>query len=62
MAKRLLLGSMIAAGAVTLAAVADLCNVGPFGGPSHSLLMDIMFILAGGIVLWLGFDSYREQS
>jgi peptidoglycan/LPS O-acetylase OafA/YrhL len=60
MTKRLLLGSMIAAGVVILAAIADLAGVGPFGGTQHGLIMDIFFILSGGIVAYLAFESYRE--
>lgn len=56
--KRMIMGSMGAAGFVVLLAIADLALKIPFGG--YSMGMDIMFLLAAGIVLYMGYDTYRD--
>lgn len=49
--------SMGAAGLVALATILDLAIGVPFG---RSMLFDIMFIISAAMVLYLGWDSYRE--
>ncbi len=56
-AKRLVLGSMIVAGAVALAAVMDLVLKFPFSG---QMVMDILFLISAAVVLYLGYDTMRE--
>lgn len=60
MTKKLIFGSMGAAGLVTLASIADLAIKIPFGG--YSMVMDIMFLVAGGVILYLGYDTYKDIS
>ena len=50
---------MIVAGGVALLALADLVTGVPFSG-EHSKLMDILFLVAAGIVGYLSWDAYRD--
>lgn len=58
MTKKMIFGSMGAAGLVALACIADLAVKTPFGG--YSMTMDIMFLIAAGIIIYMGYDTYRE--
>lgn len=57
-AKRMIIGSMAAAGVVALLALMDLVVKVPFAG--YSKLMDILFLCSAAIVLYLGWDAYKE--
>lgn len=57
--KRMVVGSMVAAGLVSLLALADLVSGVPYG---RALVMDIMFLVSGGIVIYLAWETYRELS
>jgi hypothetical protein len=56
----MVIGSMVVAGLVALAAVSDLVLGVPFTGSEHSRLMDILFIVAAAIVGYLSWDAYRD--
>ncbi|MBX3437045.1 MAG: hypothetical protein KF861_06115 [Planctomycetaceae bacterium] len=58
MAKRMIIGSMAAAGVVALMALMDLVIKIPFAG--YSMAMDILFLCSAVIVLYLGWDAYKE--
>lgn len=58
MTKKMIFGSMGAAGLVALACILDLAVKVPFGG--YSMAMDIMFLVAAGIIIYMGYDTYRE--
>ncbi len=58
MAKRMIIGSMAAAGFVALLSVLDLAVKIPFSG--FSMTMDILFLCSAGIILYLGWDALRE--
>lgn len=58
--KKMVIGSMVVAGLVALAAIADLVVGIPFTGSEHSRLMDILFIVAAAIVGYLSWDAYRD--
>lgn len=60
MTKKMIFASMGAAGLVALAAIADLVVKVPFGG--YSMVMDILYVLAAGIVLYMGYDTYKDQT
>jgi len=60
MPKRVVLGSMAVAGLVALAAIADLVVGVPFSGSSHTKVMDVIFLLCSGIVIYLGWSVYKE--
>jgi hypothetical protein len=59
MAKKLIYGAMGAAGLVALLAILDLSLKVPFGG--YSMAMDILYLVAAAIVLYMGWDTYREN-
>lgn len=61
MPKRVVIGSMVVAGIVLLAALADLVAGVPFSG-QHTFLMDILFIICSAIVIYLGWDAYKDMS
>ncbi|MEZ6050918.1 MAG: hypothetical protein R3C02_05920 [Planctomycetaceae bacterium] len=58
MAKRLIIGSMAAAGIVALLSILDLALSIPFSG--FSMAMDILFLCSAAIIMYLGWDSYKE--
>jgi len=58
--KQMVIGSMVVAGVVALLAISDLTVGFPFTGSEHSRLMDILFIVAAGIVGYLSWDAYRD--
>jgi len=60
MTKKLIFGAMGAAGLVALLAVLDLTPVHwPFGG--YSMSMDILYLVAAALVLFMGWETYREN-
>ena len=59
MTKNMIFGSMVAAGLVAVASILDMVLKMPFGG--YSLTMDILYLFAAGIVLYLGWDAYRDN-
>jgi threonine/homoserine/homoserine lactone efflux protein len=59
MTKNMIFGSMAAAGIVALLAILDLALKFPFAG--YSLTFDILMLVASLIVLYLGWDSYRDN-
>lgn len=52
--------AMIIAGLLTLIFLLDAALGLPFG--RASLVLDILFIIAGAFVLWQGYDTYREMA
>jgi hypothetical protein len=62
MSKRVVLGSMVVAGVVALAALADLVMGVPFSGSSHTRVMDIIFIICSAIVIYLSWTVLKEMS
>ena len=58
--KKMVLGSVVVAGLVALAALTDLVTQSfPFSGSTG---MDIMFIVSAGVVIYLGYDTYKDMS
>lgn len=57
MEKWLCLGSMGVAGFLALLFLLDLVGFGPFGG---AILIDIVGLLACGLVAFLGWDAYKD--
>ena len=51
------LGSRGVAGLMGLAAILDLALGFPFGG---QMVLDIMFILAAGLVVYMGIDCMKD--
>jgi hypothetical protein len=56
--KRMIIGSLAAAGVVALLSVLDLIMGIPFAG--FSVLMDILFIVAAALVAFLAWDAYKD--
>lgn len=59
MTKNMIFGAAGVAGFVALLTILDLTLKFPFGG--YSLTMDILYLLSAGIVLYLGWETYREN-
>jgi hypothetical protein len=59
MTKKLIIGSMAAAGLVAALAILDLALKVPFNG--YSPTMDILYLVAAGIVLFMAWETYREN-
>lgn len=59
--KKMIFGSIAAAGLVALAAVSDLITGIPFGFDSgKTMIMDILFLVSAGIVIYLGLDALKD--
>jgi hypothetical protein len=57
----MILGSIVAAGLVGLAAILDLVTGMPFGfGSGKTLVMDILFLICAAIVVYLGLDALKD--
>jgi len=57
MSKKVVVGSMAVAGLVAVAAIVDMFTNRPFAG---LLTMDITFLLGAAMVIYMGWDSYRD--
>ena len=57
-AKNLILASVIVAGLVALASIMDIALGFPFAG--YSTTMDITFLIGALIVLYLGYDAWKD--
>ena len=57
--KRLLLGSMAAAGLVAVTAVVDLIISIPYSG---MIVFDIMFLVSAAIVIYMGYETIKEST
>ncbi len=55
--KKMLIGSIISAALVALAAAADLVIQMPFAG---HVVMDITFLVSAALVIYLGYDAYKD--
>lgn len=62
--KKLVIGSMIATVLVAVMAICDLVFKFPFSGAEsgaeYMRTMDILFIVAAGIVGYLAYDAYKD--
>lgn len=59
--KNLIFGSMAAAGAVAVASILDIATGIPFGwGSGATMVMDILFLVSSGIVLYLSWDALQD--
>ncbi|MBC7819426.1 MAG: hypothetical protein IAG10_21280 [Planctomycetaceae bacterium] len=57
--KRMLIGSMAASGLVAVTAVVDLILGIPYSG---SPKFDIPFLIAAGIVIYMGYETLKEST
>lgn len=59
MAKNLVFGSMGVAALVALLAILDIALKVPFGGAN--IVFNVLFILASGLVCYLGWETWKES-
>jgi hypothetical protein len=59
MTKKLIYGAMGAAGLVAVLSILDLSLKVPFGG--YSATMDILYLVAAALVLFMSWETYREN-
>jgi zinc transporter ZupT len=59
--KRVIVASVIVAVLVALTCLADLFAGVPFSG-SSTKLMDILFIVCAAILIYMGWDAYKDLS
>ena len=57
--KRVVVGSMVAAGIVGLMAIIDLFTGVPF---SRKIMMDILFLISAAVVIYMGYDTMQDLS
>jgi len=60
MTKNMIFAAMGAAGLVAFAAIADMALKVPFGG--YSIVMDVLYLLGAAVVLYIGYDTFRDQN
>ena len=60
MDKKLCIGSMAVAGVMLLLFILDLAVKFPFGGTGPFTYIDIIGIIASGILLYIAFHAFRE--
>ena len=60
--KQAVIGSMVIAVLVALAAIADLVVGVPFSGSEHTFLMDILFLVCAAIVGYLAWDAFKDMN
>jgi zinc transporter ZupT len=59
--KKMIYGSMAASALVGVAAIVDIVTGIPFGwGSGNTMIMDILFIVSAGIVMYLGWESLKD--
>ena len=58
MEKGLTIACLVLASLLTLVFVLDLAVGLPFS--RQSWLLDVLFALAGGVLIWPGYETYRE--
>jgi hypothetical protein len=59
--RKMIYGSIAAAALVAVAAVTDLIVGIPFGfGAGTTMVMDILFLISSGIVIYLGWDALKD--
>lgn len=57
--KKIVLGSMGVAGIVALLSIVDLAAGIPF---NRLIMMDVLFLISAGMVLFMGYDSLRDMN
>lgn len=57
--KRLLIGSMVASGIVAVTAIVDLVIGIPYSG---MMVFDILFLIASALVIYMGYETFKEST
>mgnify|MGYP007059510609 CR=1 FL=1 len=55
--QKVIAASMVVSGLVALVALLDLALQIPFG---RQIVMDVMFLVGAGLVIYMGVDAYRD--
>ena len=55
--KNTVIGSMAVAGLVAILAIVDIIMKSPFAG---QWVMDIIFIICASMVIYMGYDAYKD--
>lgn len=59
--RKMIYGSIAAAAVVAVAAITDLVIGIPFDfGAKKTMVMDILFLISAGIVIYLGWDALKD--
>ena len=53
----MIFGAAIGAGIVAVAVIIDLATAVPFG---RSIVMDVTFLIAAGLIGYMAYDSYKD--
>ena len=57
--KRLLFGSMAASGLVAVTAIVDLVLGIPYSG---KMVFDILFLISAAIIIYMGYEVFKEST
>ena len=57
--KRMLLGSMAVSGIVAVTALVDLILELPYSGRR---VLDILFLISAGIIIYMAYEAYKEST
>ena len=57
--KNMLLGSMAASGIVAVTAIVDMVLGIPYSG---MVLFDIMFLISAAIIIYMGYEVFKEST
>jgi len=60
MGRKTIMAAMAGAGVVMLVCVTDLAIGFPFG--KFSIFMDVLYFISAGIIGYMGYETYQEQS
>ena len=57
--KQMVIGAMAAAALVAIASLVDIVAEIPFG---REMLLDVLFLISAGVVIYMGWDVYQDLS
>jgi hypothetical protein len=57
--KRMLLGSMAASGIVAVTSLVDMILGFPYSG---RLVLDVLFLISAGIIIYMAYEAYKEST
>lgn len=56
--KNMIIGSWVVAGLVALIAILDLALGIPFN--RQSIVMDVLFLIGAGVIIYMGWDAFQD--
>jgi hypothetical protein len=57
--KRMLLGSMAASGIVAVTSLVDMILEFPYSGQR---VLDVLFLISAGIIIYMAYEAYKEST